>query len=160
MIGAIFATDENGGFGMENKLPWPRVQRDMDHFKDITLNQTIVMGKNTWHSFNKPLPNRNHVVLSNSLAGFVFPQDAYAPTIYKSKEDILKNYEDFWVIGGPKLIDLFSDSYDVIYHTVISGVYLSTVKYFPKFLEKYNYRSSIFNEGCEIRKYVKYESKL
>ena len=66
----ILACDSNYGIGIQNKLPWS-IKDDLKHFKKITSssnNNVVIMGKNTYLSFKKPLPNRINIVVSESLA--------------------------------------------------------------------------------------------
>ena len=67
MIKAIFSINTKGFMGKNNNLI-VKDKEDLGNFKKITENHTIVMGRKTWESLgNKPLPNRNNVILSESL---------------------------------------------------------------------------------------------
>ena len=58
----IWAQDQNGGIGIDGKLPW-HISEDLKNFKKITLNSTIIMGRKTWDSLSiKPLPGRTNIV--------------------------------------------------------------------------------------------------
>ena len=65
-IKLITAYDKNKLIGVDNKLPWD-LPEDLKHFKKSTLNKTIIMGKNTYLSLKKPLPNRVNIVISRTL---------------------------------------------------------------------------------------------
>jgi dihydrofolate reductase len=54
----------NGTIGLDGTLPW-HLPADLKHFKTLTSGRRIVMGRRTWESFPKPLPNREHVVVSS-----------------------------------------------------------------------------------------------
>jgi dihydrofolate reductase len=67
-IALIAAVARNGVIGRDGTLPW-HLSDDLKHFKTLTSGKRIVMGRRTWQSFPKPLPNREHVVVtSQSLA--------------------------------------------------------------------------------------------
>lgn len=106
MINAIFAVDSNGGLGKNGTLPWPRNKDDMKHFRDITLGNVVVMGRNTWMDplMPKPLPDRENIVLAT------FPFISYPPGV-KTFRDINSAsayfqtvQKDIWVIGGVKTL--------------------------------------------------------
>jgi dihydrofolate reductase len=59
----VAALADNGVIGKDNCLPW-HLPADLAHFKRLTLDQTIVMGRRTWESLPGPLPRRHHIVLS------------------------------------------------------------------------------------------------
>jgi dihydrofolate reductase len=61
----ISAVSQNNVIGKDNKLPW-NYPEDLKHFKETTLNSTIIMGRKTFESIGKPLPKRNNVVISKS----------------------------------------------------------------------------------------------
>jgi dihydrofolate reductase len=62
-ISLIVAVDEINGIGKNNQLPW-HLPADLQHFKKITTGFPIIMGRKTFESFPKPLPNRNHVIIT------------------------------------------------------------------------------------------------
>ncbi|HEX5125341.1 MAG TPA: dihydrofolate reductase, partial [Rhodocyclaceae bacterium] len=61
-ISLIAAVAQNGIIGRGNALPW-RLSDDLKRFKALTLDHSIVMGRKTWDSLGRPLPNRRHIVL-------------------------------------------------------------------------------------------------
>ena len=69
MLSLIVAYDKNKSIGQENTIPW-RIKSDMLRVKELTTNQTIIMGRKTLDSIGKALPNRINRVLTrdeNSL---------------------------------------------------------------------------------------------
>ena len=65
-IHLIWAQDENGGIGVNGKLPW-HISEDLRNFKSITNDSIIIMGRKTWDSLPfKPLPNRFNIILTRS----------------------------------------------------------------------------------------------
>jgi dihydrofolate reductase len=59
----VAAIADNGVIGLDNRLPW-HLPADLAHFKRLTLDKTIVMGRRTWESLPGLLPRRRHIVLS------------------------------------------------------------------------------------------------
>lgn len=59
----IVAMDPDGVIGRDNELPW-HLPADLKHFKRITTGHTLVMGRRTYESIGRPLPNRRNIVLS------------------------------------------------------------------------------------------------
>lgn len=65
MICAIACVDRNFGIGYNNDLLF-HIKNDLKHFKELTNNQNIIMGRKTYESLpNKPLPNRNNIVITS-----------------------------------------------------------------------------------------------
>lgn len=120
----VFATDENGLFGLSNTLPWKNTD-DLKHFNRITTNTfdnpILLMGRKTFMSLPKKLEGRQHIVLSQSDT--VIGADA----VFRSINDVLKHAEfqdkTLFVIGGAALIEeIFTNhrvSIDTIYYTLI-----------------------------------------
>jgi len=61
----VVATDANRGIGIDNKLPW-RLPEDMAHFKRTTMGHPVIMGRKTFDSIGKPLPNRRNIVITRN----------------------------------------------------------------------------------------------
>ena len=61
----VVATDANRGIGIDNKLPW-RLPEDMAHFKRTTLGHPVIMGRKTFESIGRPLPNRRNIVITRN----------------------------------------------------------------------------------------------
>jgi dihydrofolate reductase len=66
MINIIVATSKNRVIGNNNSLIW-KLPADLKRFKQITTDNTIVMGRKTYESIGKPLPNRRVIVSNNSI---------------------------------------------------------------------------------------------
>ena len=65
MITLIVAMDPHNGIGIDGKLPW-HIKEDLKIFKERTLNHKIVMGRKTYESIGKPLPNRENIVVTRN----------------------------------------------------------------------------------------------
>lgn len=63
----IVATDAQRGIGINNTLPW-RLPEDLAHFKRVTSGHPIIMGRKTFDSIGRPLPNRRNIVVTRNAA--------------------------------------------------------------------------------------------
>ena len=61
----IVATDQQGGIGIDNTLPW-KLPEDMAHFKRLTTGHPVLMGRKTFDSIGRPLPNRRNIVITRN----------------------------------------------------------------------------------------------
>lgn len=95
----IAAVGSNGVIGRDNDLPW-RIREDLQHFKQVTLGHTLVMGRKTYDSIGRPLPGRRTVVVTRqpdwSAAGVEAANDL--ETALK-----LADGKDVYVAGGGEI---------------------------------------------------------
>jgi len=107
-IALIVAVAENGVIGNNNSLPW-YLPADLHHFKQTTLNKPIIMGRKTWQSLGKALPNRLNIILScnkidnTDVTTCINLIDAFevADNWLKQQKLINSNQEDeIMIIGG------------------------------------------------------------
>ncbi|MDT8337455.1 MAG: dihydrofolate reductase [Candidatus Izemoplasmatales bacterium] len=122
MISMIFAMDPTGLIGKNNDLPW-NYPEDLQYFKYITLNKTVLMGVITFESIvsrlNKPLPNRKSIVAS--LDNFSYP----GVEVISDLISFLKapHKEEIFVIGGKTVYELALPYADKLYITHIKKVF-------------------------------------
>ena len=107
MIEGVALVTSNFGLGKDNDL-LVKSKADMQYFKEVTMNKVVVMGRKTFDSIGKPLPNRTNIVLTHDVS---FKHDGII--VYHSVDDILNNHKDFIVIGGGEIYKLFK--YDKFY---------------------------------------------
>ncbi|MDR1499096.1 MAG: dihydrofolate reductase, partial [Rickettsiales bacterium] len=62
-ISIVVAKGRNGQIGKDNQLLW-RIRDDLQNFKKLTTNHHILMGRNTFESIGKPLPNRINMIIT------------------------------------------------------------------------------------------------
>lgn len=122
MIIGIVAVDSNQGIGFEGKLPWPRLDADLQWFKDSTKNNVVIMGSITWKSLKNPLLNRVNVVVSSTLQ----PEAniTYDDPVEAVKECVDRFLDkDIYVIGGQSIYDATKHLCDKFYITEINASY-------------------------------------
>jgi dihydrofolate reductase len=66
-ITLVVAIDAQRGIGVDNKLPW-HLPEDLAHFKRVTLDRPIIMGRKTFDSIGRPLPKRRNIVVTRNRA--------------------------------------------------------------------------------------------
>ncbi|MCP8968962.1 dihydrofolate reductase [Ectobacillus ponti] len=123
MISMIAAMDENNLIGRNNALPW-HLPADLAHFKRVTTGHTIVMGRNTFASIGRPLPNRRNMVLTRDPAF-----QAEGCEVIHSLQDIPQE-EEVFIIGGAKVYEQAISFADRLYITRIHETF-SGDTYFP-----------------------------
>ena len=111
MLTMIFACDMNNAIGKNGDLPW-RQSTDLQHFKQITLGGTIVMGRKTWESLPGKLPDREHLVMTRSN------RDDVETITYEGVLELSKEREIF-IIGGGEIYNLFLPHTEKIHRTII-----------------------------------------
>lgn len=144
----IAAVDDKFGISKDEKLPW-RNSKDMTHFKNTTKNKCVIMGKNTFLSIGKVLPNRINVVMTSDPF-FNIRNAQMGPFIVASSiEDALSHYEgDNYVIGGSKIYNLFKDKCDEMIITHIKGDYHCD-KFFPvELFNRFKTQEKIYEDDC------------
>jgi dihydrofolate reductase/thymidylate synthase len=120
----ISAVENNRGIGKNNELPW-KIKEDLEFFKQMTVNSTVIMGKNTYDSLPiKPLPNRYNIVITNNIQE-TENKNLLFTTIINAKEYIKNNtlYKDIFIIGGEQIYTYFVKHVNKIYLTVIDKKY-------------------------------------
>ena len=96
MLSIIAAIAKNNAIGKDNQLLW-HISEDLKYFKRITSGHTVIMGRKTFASIGRPLPNRTNIVISRTLqptADVLIVPDVTAALQHISRE------EEAFVIGG------------------------------------------------------------
>ena len=93
---AIVAMSLNRAIGKDNKLPW-HLPEDLKWFKKLTTGNVIIMGRKTWESIGKPLPNRESIVVTHSSIPGI------RTTTSLKEIDPNSDSRDYFIIGGAQL---------------------------------------------------------
>ena len=98
-LSLIVAMDRNRLIGVNGQLPW-RLPQDLRHFKALTVGKTVLMGRKTWDSLGRPLPQRDNWVLTRDRG---FAPDGCR--VFHRLEDALATpaQGELMVIGGAEL---------------------------------------------------------
>ncbi|MBJ6367936.1 dihydrofolate reductase [Snuella sedimenti] len=97
----IVAAAENNAIGKDNKLIW-HLSDDLKHFKNLTNGHHIIMGRKTFESFPKPLPNRTHVVITRQ-SNYTVPDGVIVVNNLEDAIDASKDDNQPFIIGGGEI---------------------------------------------------------
>ena len=116
MLSMIVAIANNNVIGKDNKLIW-KLPEDLKRFKTITSGKTIIMGRKTFESLGRVLPNRFHIVLTkNKEYEFKHDQVKIVYDINELKEYI-ESEEEHFVIGGEAIYKMLMPVSQKLYIT-------------------------------------------
>jgi dihydrofolate reductase len=116
---AIVAMSANRVIGREGKLPW-YYPEDLKFFKRTTLGHPILMGRATFDSIGRPLPGRQNIVLSRTMA----PREGV--TVIRDVSELPQvcgEAETIFVIGGARVFEELLSQCDGLYLTYITKNY-------------------------------------
>ncbi|AXA33075.1 dihydrofolate reductase [Francisella adeliensis] len=135
MISLIVAYDKNFGIGRENTLAW-KLSEDLKNFKKITEHNYIVMGRKTFESIGRPLPNRKNIILTRDKE---YTQEKCL--IINSVQEILnfaksKPHYEIFIIGGAQIYSEFLPHADRLYITKVNAELTNLDAFFPKWNEQ------------------------
>lgn len=125
----VVAYDQKHGIGAKNDIMWlPNLPADMKHFREVTTGSTIIMGRNTYNSIGRPLPNRHNIVISRT------PDFIEGVTVVTNLDDAYSAAEtdDINVIGGGQIYDLAFDTVDEIIATEVQETFPQAEVFFPE----------------------------
>ena len=117
-ISHVVAMSNNQVIGINNDLPWI-LKDDLAHFKKYTTGKIIIMGRKTFESIGRPLPNRDNFVISSTL------NSVDGVSIFPSLDDALaaanaqNTHDEIAIIGGGYL---FRDSINIFNKLVLTRV--------------------------------------
>jgi len=110
IIVACQTGEEGFGIGKNGKMPWPRLDKDMKKFREVTMGHRVVMGRKTYESIGKPLEGRINVVISRKgpIDG-VIVYDSLKTALLECKEKYDKNVKTIVIGGGEIYRQCFED---------------------------------------------------
>lgn len=119
MVSIIVAVAKNGVIGDKNSLLW-HISEDLRFFKQTTSGHPVIMGRKTYESLGRPLPNRTNVVISRTATAIE------GCTVAHSLEEAVAMFphdEEIFIIGGAQIYALALDIADRIYITRVEHEY-------------------------------------
>ncbi len=115
-VSLICAASQNGVIGRGNRLPW-YLPADLAHFKRLTTDHHILMGRKTYESIGKPLPHRTNIIITRQT---VFPAgDCLVTHSLEEALGLCPNNEEVFIIGGAEIYRQALPVADKIYLTRI-----------------------------------------
>ena len=124
----IAATSQNNALGKDNKIIW-HLPDDFKRFKELTSGHHIIMGRKTFESFPKPLPNRTHVLITRQKN--YNPEGCIVVNSIEDAFEICPKNEDVFLIGGAEIYKLGLPFTDKIELTFINETFEADA-FFPE----------------------------
>ena len=128
-LSLIVARAKNNVIGLNNTLPW-HLPEDLKRFRALTTGHHIIMGRKTWQSLGRALPNRRNIVVSSSTTDSV-PNIEVRPTPEAAME-LVANSPEVVIIGGAQLYHYFLPQTQRMYLTFIDAQLVGDT-FFPSF---------------------------
>lgn len=98
----IAAVGESNELGKNGDLPW-HLPDDFKYFKQTTSGNPIIMGRKTFDTFPKPLPNRKHIIISRNIGYTVTHKDCFVVHSLEEALEAVSESEKVFVIGGGEI---------------------------------------------------------
>ena len=135
MFSLIVAIGKNNEIGKNNQLLW-HIPEDLKNFKKITTGKTVIMGKNTYESIGKPLPNRVNIVLSRNFLEIgkkisedrkKYENETTKLEFFNDFQKVIEKYKDLpeeiFIIGGG---EIYKKSLEL---GIVKRIYMSRVDF-------------------------------
>ncbi len=129
-ISLVVAVSENNVIGQEGNLPW-RLSADLKKFKKLTTGHRILMGRKTYESIGRPLPNRRNVVITRNPDYLVEGVEIFSSLEKALEVARSQNESEIFIIGGGEIYRQCLDYADRIYLSRVKVV-LEGDTFFPE----------------------------
>ncbi|MFF5907138.1 dihydrofolate reductase [Staphylococcus cohnii] len=136
-LSILVAHDQQRVIGVNNQIPW-HLPNDLKHVKKLSTGNTLVMGRATFDSIGKPLPNRKNVVLTRNTS---FAHDGVE--VIHSIDEIYNLSGHVFIFGGQTLYEAMIDKVDDMYITVIEDKFNGDTFFPPYTFKDWEVESSI-----------------
>lgn len=130
MLSIIVAIANDNVIGKDNKLIW-HLPEDLKRFKKITTGHKIIMGRKTFESLGRALPNRKHIILCNDMQMDSESEDIEILDDISKLDKYIKSDEECFIIGGATIYKLLMPYANKMYITKINQSFEGDV-YFPE----------------------------
>ena len=114
-LSIIVAIDSNRGIGVRNTLPW-HLPEDLAHFKRLTTGHPIIMGRKTFDSIGRPLPNRRSIVITRDTA---WTRDGVDVAHSLAQAIALVGDAPAFIIGGAQI---FNEAFGVADRLIVTEI--------------------------------------
>lgn len=162
MLSIIVAIAKNNAIGKDNKLLW-HLPEDLKRFKRLTTGHNIIMGRKTFESLGRVLPNRHHIILCNDVKLNIEDENVEIFDDISKLDKYINSKEENFVIGGATMYKLLMPYANKMYITEIDKDFDGDV-YFPE-INKNEWKETEREQGPEDNEndfeyeYVTYERK-
>lgn len=152
IVSIIVVMDENGGIGIENRLPW-RLSDDLRSFKALTMGHHIIMGRKTYESVGRQLSGRTSIVVTrnpNFRASGCLIAHSLAESLTLAQE---RGEDEVFICGGASLYAQALKDADHLYLTRVH-TQIRADAFFPQFDESgWEEKSACYHEADERNEY-------
>ena len=149
MLSIIVAISKNNVIGKDNKLIW-HLPEDLKRFKKLTTGHTIIMGRKTFESLGRVLPNRKHIVITSNTNMQIEDENVELIDDIQMLNKYIASEEEHFIIGGATIYKLLMPYANKMYITKINEEFEGDV-YFPK-LDKKVWQEIEREKGIENEK--------
>ena len=129
ILSCVIAFGKNRGLGFGNKLPW-HLPDDLKNFKNITRGHTVIMGRKTYDSMGRLLPERKNIIITRDQS-YEVPGATVVHSIEEAIEEC-RNEKEAFVIGGGEILKLALPYLDRMYLTHVEAE-VPADSFFPEF---------------------------
>ncbi|RZL54772.1 MAG: dihydrofolate reductase, partial [Pedobacter sp.] len=99
-VSIVVAVSENNAIGKDNQLLW-HLPADLKHFKEITTGHPIIMGRKTYDSIGRPLPNRRNIVITRTTNLSI--ENVEVVNTLEEAISLCKDEKEIFIIGGAEI---------------------------------------------------------
>ncbi len=118
MLSIVVAKAKNNIIGKDNKLVW-HLPADLKHFKELTTGHKIIMGRKTFESLGRVLPNRKHIIFSQNPDFKVKDENVEVVHSLLQIQELIEGEEEAFVIGGAMIYNFLMPYVKKMYVTQI-----------------------------------------
>lgn len=133
MISLIAAIGKNNELGKNNQLLW-NMPADMKHFRDTTRGHTVIMGRKTFESIGKPLPNRKNIIITRDKTYLRHGVDVVHSLDEAIKLTKVSTTEEIFIIGGAEIYKQGIAVADKLYITHVNANFPEADTFFPEII--------------------------
>ena len=126
-VSIVVAISQNHAIGKDNKLLW-HLPKDLKHFKEITTGGTVIMGRKTYDSVGRPLPNRRNIIVTRQQIEI---EGCEVVNSVEAALDLCRDEAEVFIVGGAEIYKLAMHLTDRIYLTIVHADFEAD-SYFPE----------------------------
>lgn len=160
MLSIIVAKAKNNVIGKDNKIIW-HLPEDLKRFKELTTGHTIIMGRKTFESLGRVLPNRKHIIFSQNPDFKVKDENVEIVHSMLQIQEYIESEDECFVIGGAMIYNLLMPYVTKMYVTQINKEFDGDT-FFPRIdeekwkeIEKISSKDEESNLEYEFLTYIK-----
>lgn len=127
----IAAAAEDNALGKDNDLLW-HLPDDFKRFKKLTTGNPMIMGRKTYESFPKPLPNRKHIVITRDTSYTIAHENCVVVHSMEEALELTQDHSLTYIIGGGEIYNIGESFSNKIELTRVHGTFEEADTFFPE----------------------------